>query len=198
MRSSGCAAPLLKLRLVRYFLLLALAHGRRSFVFGMQKALSAGWREAVAPLVADYVDRLAAEIGAAAQCGAGAARWPNACRSRCASMVRRCNWQSGGRLRAALGGRSVEDADGARTTAPAPAVAQHGRRPPHRVRFGRPPGVTGRATIGWVTLGALLLFHGAGLRLPAAAAAPAGRHRRRRAQRFGRGDFTVPIQSDAR
>ena len=52
----------LRWRLVTLFLLLALAMSM-AFVGGMQKALSAGWREAVRPLLADYVDRLAAEIG---------------------------------------------------------------------------------------------------------------------------------------
>ena len=33
------------------------------FIGGMQRALSTGWRQAVAPLLADYVDRLAGEIG---------------------------------------------------------------------------------------------------------------------------------------
>lgn len=35
-----------------------------AFLFGMQKAPGAGLRDAARPLVADYVDRLAAEIGA--------------------------------------------------------------------------------------------------------------------------------------
>jgi hypothetical protein len=49
-------------RLVALFLLLALAMAA-IFVIGMQKALSIGWRDAARPLVVDYVDRLAAEIG---------------------------------------------------------------------------------------------------------------------------------------
>ncbi len=52
----------LRLRLVTLFLLLALAMSA-SFLFGMQRAISMGWRDAVRPLVADYVDRLVAEIG---------------------------------------------------------------------------------------------------------------------------------------
>jgi signal transduction histidine kinase len=52
----------LKARLVLLFLLLALALSG-VFLFGMQKALSIGWRDAAKPLVTDYVDRLAAEIG---------------------------------------------------------------------------------------------------------------------------------------
>jgi signal transduction histidine kinase len=52
----------LKARLVLLFLLLACALGL-AFVFGTQRALGAGWRDAARPLLADYVDRLAAEIG---------------------------------------------------------------------------------------------------------------------------------------
>lgn len=44
------------------FLLLALALSGAFFV-GMQKALGIGWRDAARPLVSDYVDRLAADIG---------------------------------------------------------------------------------------------------------------------------------------
>ena len=50
------------MRLVALFLLLALAMAA-TFLFGMQKAFSIGWRDAARPLVVDYVDRLAAEIG---------------------------------------------------------------------------------------------------------------------------------------
>jgi signal transduction histidine kinase len=52
----------LRLRLVAMFLLLALAMSV-SFMVGMQRAMSLSWRDAVRPLVTDYVDRLAAEIG---------------------------------------------------------------------------------------------------------------------------------------
>lgn len=52
----------LRLRLVALFLLLALAMSA-SFLFGMQRAISMGWRDAVRPLASDYVDRLVAEIG---------------------------------------------------------------------------------------------------------------------------------------
>lgn len=52
----------LKARLVALFLILAFALAG-AFLFGMQKALSIGWRDAARPLVTDYVDRLVAEIG---------------------------------------------------------------------------------------------------------------------------------------
>ncbi len=52
----------LQWRLVALFLLLALGLSV-AFVGGMQKSLAVGWRDAVRPLLVDYVDRLAAEIG---------------------------------------------------------------------------------------------------------------------------------------
>ena len=61
-RARHALAHSLRVRLVALFLLLALAMAA-TFLFGMQRALSVGWREAARPLVADYVDRLAAELG---------------------------------------------------------------------------------------------------------------------------------------
>jgi signal transduction histidine kinase len=52
----------LKWRLVTLFLLLALATSA-VFLFGMQRVLQGGWQGYAKPLVADYVDKLAAEIG---------------------------------------------------------------------------------------------------------------------------------------
>ncbi|HPH14334.1 MAG TPA: HAMP domain-containing sensor histidine kinase, partial [Burkholderiaceae bacterium] len=53
----------LKVRLVLVFLLLA---GAMAFTFisGVQKALSVGWRDGARPMLMDYVDRLAADITA--------------------------------------------------------------------------------------------------------------------------------------
>ncbi len=52
----------LRVRLMALFLLLAVAMAG-VFVGGMQLALALGWRDAARPLVHDYVDRLAADIG---------------------------------------------------------------------------------------------------------------------------------------
>jgi signal transduction histidine kinase len=52
----------LRWRLLALFLLLALALSA-AFVVGMQKSFAVGWRDAVRPLLSDYVDRLTAEIG---------------------------------------------------------------------------------------------------------------------------------------
>lgn len=51
----------IKLRLVLVFLLLALAMAF-TFIGGVQKAFSVGWREAARPLLMDYVDHLMADI----------------------------------------------------------------------------------------------------------------------------------------
>ncbi|MBT0569917.1 HAMP domain-containing histidine kinase [Curvibacter sp. CHRR-16] len=52
----------LRVRLIALFVLLALAMAS-TFMFGMQAALNIGWRDAAKPLVADYIDKLATEIG---------------------------------------------------------------------------------------------------------------------------------------
>ncbi len=52
----------LKWRLVIAFLLLALAM-TGAFLFGMKRVVQSGWQGYAKPLVADYVDKLAAEIG---------------------------------------------------------------------------------------------------------------------------------------
>jgi signal transduction histidine kinase len=49
-------------RLVALFVVLAVAM-TGTFLAGMQRALSVGWRDAARPLLTDYVDRLVAEIG---------------------------------------------------------------------------------------------------------------------------------------
>lgn len=52
----------LKARLVALFLVLAVAL-TATFLAGTQRALGIGWRDAARPLLTDYVDRLAGEIG---------------------------------------------------------------------------------------------------------------------------------------
>ena len=55
-------AQSLRWRLVALFLLLALAVGT-VFIFGSQRLLQSGWQVWARPMVSDYVDRLAAEVG---------------------------------------------------------------------------------------------------------------------------------------
>ncbi|HXE48889.1 MAG TPA: ATP-binding protein [Ramlibacter sp.] len=179
----------LKARLVALFLLLALAM-TGAFLFGMQRALSVGWREAALPLLSDYVDRLAAEIGSP----------PSV--ERAQALVRRLpvtvriagpmvNWQShpkaqegeDGHIEPHFTWRGRSSLLLERTTADG-----------HRIRFGvaiaawqDPP-----RRVGWVTLAVLLA-------LTALAYAYVRRLLRplddihAGARRFGAGDFAQPI-----
>src|SRR5262249_25225041 len=52
----------LGLRLIGLFLALALGISC-TFMFGMQRAFTTGWQEVIKPLVSDYVDRLAGDLG---------------------------------------------------------------------------------------------------------------------------------------
>lgn len=61
-RARHALAHSLRVRLVVMFVLLAMAMAG-AFLFGMQRALSVGWRDAARPLLMDYVDHLAGEIG---------------------------------------------------------------------------------------------------------------------------------------
>jgi signal transduction histidine kinase len=49
-------------RLVALFILLALAM-TAAFIGGTQRSFASGWREAIRPVLGDYIDRLAVEIG---------------------------------------------------------------------------------------------------------------------------------------
>ncbi len=180
----------IKRRLVALFLLLALALAG-AFMFGMQKALSAGWREAARPLVVDYVDRLAAEIGSPPSTGRAGAitqRLPVTVRisgpqvnwrshpDELERRWRREDWMDDPPERGASRLLSRSTADG------------------HRIDFGlnfaawreRP------RYIGWATLGALLLFTLLAYAYVRRLLRPlddigAG------ARRFGSGDFSRPI-----
>jgi signal transduction histidine kinase len=180
----------LRWRLVALFLLLALALAG-AFLFGMQKALGTGWREAARPLLTDYVDRLAAEIGSPpdiAKAQALAERLPIAIRISGPRVQWHSPgaqgddgvgpWRRGDRWRAEDEPRLL-----ARTTADG-----------HRIEFGlnlRPWRDRPRLW-GWATLAVLL-----------ALTALAYRHVRRLlrplddiragAGRFGRGEFGEPI-----
>jgi signal transduction histidine kinase len=179
----------LKAKLVALFLLLALAM-TATFLFGMQRALTVGWRGAALPLLSDYVDRLAAEIGSP----------PSV--ERAQALVRRVpvtvriagpevNWQSHP--------KAEQDEDGhtephfawrGRTSLPLERTTADG----HRIRFGvattawqDPP-----RRAGWVTLAVLLALTALAYvyvrrLLRPLADIHAG------AQRFGAGDFAQPI-----
>ena len=177
----------LRWRLVTLFLLLALAMSM-AFVGGMQKALSAGWREAVRPLLADYVDRLTAEIGSPpdlARAQALVARLPVSVRIdgptvRFDSHPKKHDerWRRG-----EYGGDPANARLLQRTTADG-----------HAITFGigdldwhRSP-----SAVGWITLAVLLALTALAFAYVRRLLKPlddigAG------AQRFGAGDFTKPI-----
>ena len=185
--------------MVLLFWLLALAM-TATFLLGMQRALTVGWRDAARPLVVDYVDRLALEIGSP----------PSIERARALAQqlpitVRiagpQVNWQSypehGGDARSSRwlerrdaqygGGRDDwQDAE--------PRLLERSSADGHRIGFGlnlrawqdRP------RVVGWFTLGMLLA-------LTALAYAYVRRLLRplddigAGARRFGAGDFGQPI-----
>jgi signal transduction histidine kinase len=170
-------------RLVLLFLLLALAT-TAIFVAGMQRALSAGWSGLVRPLVADYVDRLTAEIGSPpdlARAQALTARLPISVRIDGPVL----QWDSSPPRRGWQRGDHEHDDERLLTRTSADG---------HRISFGLGSAAWAARprNIGWITLGALLLL--------TAAAYGVVRHLlrplddiRAGAQRFGQGRFDPPI-----
>ena len=177
----------LGMRLVLLFLLLALAT-TAIFLAGMQRALSGGWGTVLRPLVADYVDRLALDLGSppdVARAQALVQRLPLSVRIegprvQFDSHPQRRAWHRG----------PTEDDDGG-------WLLQRQSADGHRITFGL--GDRGWAsrprTIGWFTLAALLLL--------TAAAYGYVRHLfrplddiRSGAQRFGQGQFdpSIPVR----
>ena len=173
----------LKARLVALFLLLALGLAG-TFLFGMQKVLGGGWRDAARPLLGDYVDRLVAEIGtppSRERAEALARRLPISVRIDGPQVV----WHSGGgasehghwRERGEEGGLLVrQTADG------------------HRIEFGLAvqPWRERPRIWGWVTLAALLLLTALAYRYVRRLLRPLD-DIRAGARRFGEGDFAQPI-----
>ena len=174
----------LGLRVVLLFVLLALAT-TAIFLSGMQRALSGGWSGVIRPLVADYVDRLAAEIGSppdVAKAQALVQRLPLSVRIEGPAVQYDSHPQ-----RRAWHRERPED-DGGRW------LVQRQTADGHRITFGLGErGWDSRPrTIGWFTLAALLLL--------TLAAFGYVRHLfrplddiRAGAQRFGQGRFDAPI-----
>ena len=186
----------LRVRLVLVFLLLALAMAI-TFMAGVQKAVTMGWREAARPLLTDYVDHLAREVGSPPSlAGAQAitARLPIALRISGPTV----NWNSQtgqpgqprhgwARDRGWRHGENGEVSDDGhsflvRTTADG-----------HRLEFGLAVQAwQQRPRIVWITLGALLLLTALAWLYVRRLLRPlddisAG------AQRFGAGAFEAPI-----
>jgi signal transduction histidine kinase len=176
----------LKARLVALFLLLAFALSG-TFMFGMQKALGIGWRDAAKPLVTDYVDRLAAEIGSPP-----AVERARALTQRLPITVRiqgpQVNWESHPRHEAARrwqGHDRWAGQDGLLARASADG---------HRIEFGLnvQPWRDRPRVWGWITLATLLVLTLFAYKYVRRLLRPLD-DIRAGAQRFGRGDFGQPI-----
>ena len=192
----------LGLRMVLLFLLLALAL-TVTFVGGMRGAVSGGWRDVVRPLVVDYVDRLAADLGTPpdpARARALTQRLPLSIRIEGPAV----NWDSHPQRQREFGRRwhesepstrgadvhrsELHDEDGAwwlltRSTADG-----------HRIRFGLGDAAWQRRPrfIGWATLATLLLMTALAYSYVRHVLRPL-RDIRAGAVRFGQGDFSKPI-----
>ena len=182
----------LGMRLVALFVVFALALAI-VFVGGMQRALSGGWRDVVRPLVADYVDRLATELGTP----------PDLLRAR--AMVRDLplsiridgpvvQWDSHPRVSRTNERRHDWHRDDGAMQGAGWWLLRRTTADGHRIVFGLGnSGWSGQPrAIGWVTLALLLLM--------TALAYAYVRHLLRPlhdigqgAQRFGDGDFDAPI-----
>ncbi len=157
-------------RLVALFLLLALAIGL-VFLAGMQRVLQGGWQGYAKPMVADYLDRLAAEIGSPpdpSRAAAIAARLPISVRI----DGPRVNWRSGRdretaeNADAAAPGQTRGTGDGAwhrpdssaRWDGPEDWGLVRRTADGHRIRFGlrAPPAELRPRVFGWATLALLL------------------------------------------
>ncbi len=177
----------IKRRLVALFLLLALATAC-IFLLGTQRLLQSGWQVYAKPLVADYVDRLAADIGSP----------PSV--ERAQALVRRLpvavridgplvNFDS---QPARDEGRWRDRHDDMERNWGLQRTTADG----HRIRFAltAPPDSERPRYIGWATLTALLLLTGAAYvsvrrLLQPLQGITAG------VQAYGRGDFSQPIST---
>ena len=201
-RARRALAHSLRLRLVLVFLLLALAM-TAIFLVGMQKALGVGWREAARPLVADYVDRLVADIGSppsieraqaladrlplAVHISGPQINWSSA--GEAADAGRAAPWRRNGRDRGADAAR--DDGGWSEST---PRLAERRLADGHRIAFTLhvtawqdPP-----RRIGWITLAVLLGLTGLAYAWVRRLLAPLD-DIRTGADRFGGGDFATPI-----
>lgn len=184
----------LQWRLVALFLLLALAT-TAVFVAGFQRVLQGGWSGYAKPLVTDYVDRLAAEIGNppdAARARAIVQRLPVAIRIegplvQYDSHPDRLDRQQ----RRHVSERDRPDADAADA---ADWSLRRSTADGHRITFGLadPSPQLRRRSVGWITLALLLGLTGLAYLYVRRLLRPLD-DIRAGAQRFGRGEFARPI-----
>ncbi len=165
----------IKGRLMIAFVALAAA-STAVFSFGMQQWLHAGWDNWVRPLVADYADRMAAELGnppEPARAAALAARLPITVR---------------------IDGPAVQYASDPARSPRGPWRIVRQSADGHRITFGlaQPPDAMRPRMIGWATLAALLLLTmlaWAMVRRQLAPLAAIGAG----VEAYGRGEFEQPI-----
>ncbi len=180
----------LKRRMVALFIVLALAMSG-AFLFGMQNALNVGWRDAARPLLADYVDRVAADIGSPPS-----VERAQALTQRLPITVTitgpRVNWQSHPGSNDGFGRHWRRDAwmvheDGA-------GLLTRRTADGHELMFGLnlQPWRDRPRFIGWVTLGVLLALTWAAYAYVRHLLRPLD-DIRDGARRFGRGEFGQPI-----
>jgi signal transduction histidine kinase len=189
--------------MVVLFLALALAL-TLTFLGGMRTVFSGSWRDVLRPLVADYVDRLAADIGSppdVARAQALTQRLPLSIRID-GPVVK---WDSHPQRRVPGGGlrhlpqepqEPASPADGAEPPEQSGAwwLLTRSTADGHRIRFGL--GDAGwqhkPRLVGWATLAVLLLLTALAYGIVRHLMLPL-RDIRAGALRFGRGDFSTPI-----
>ena len=185
----------IKGRMVALFVLLALAT-TAVFLFGMQRLLHTGWQDYVQPLAADYVDRLAAEIGTPPEPARALAlteRLPIAVRIE-GPVVNfdtqpQRRWGVHRRKVHAVHGTAAEDETGSEDWGLVRRTADG-----HRITFGltRPPDALRPRLVGWATLAVLLALTALAYVAVRGLLAPldvigAG------VEAYGRGEFATPI-----
>ncbi len=185
----------IKGRMVALFVLLALATAA-VFLLGMQRLLHTGWQDYVQPLAADYVDRLAAEIGTPpepARARALAERLPIAVRIE-GPVVNfdtqpQRRWGEHRHEAHADHGMANDDETGSEAWGLVRRTADG-----HRITFGltRPPDAQRPRLVGWATLAVLLVLTALAYSAVRRLLAPldvigAG------VEAYGRGEFATPI-----
>ncbi|MFZ5547199.1 MAG: HAMP domain-containing sensor histidine kinase [Pseudomonadota bacterium] len=169
----------LGVRLIVLFLALALAISC-TFMFGMQRAFSMGWRDVIKPLVADYVDRLAEDLG----------QPPDVARAEALSTRLPLSIEIDGPV---VRWRSANARPDFLTDHP-PDLLLRQTADGHRIRFGLDPQAWMQRPrmIGWMTLAVLLMLTALAWKLAHHLFMPL-RQIGAGVERFGRGDFSTPI-----
>jgi signal transduction histidine kinase len=190
-RARHALAHSLRVRLVVMFVLLAMAMAG-AFLFGMQRALSVGWRDAARPLLMDYVDHLAGEIGSPPSIERAQAlvqRLPVTVRISGPDV----NWRSHPAA-AEVDSRWREGWTEDDWRRHEPRILERTTLDGHRIQFGLNTQIWHNhpRLVGWITLGVLLVLTALAYARVRRMLRPLDQIRDG-AQRFGSGDFSQPI-----